>query len=203
MLVNIGVLAFQGSVIEHMNSLSRLKDVNPLEVKTLSELNTVDGLILPGGESTTIGKLLRDFELAPYIIERINMGMPVWGTCAGMILLARKIAGGENPHLDVMDIVVRRNAYGGQLDSFSTNVSIPEIAESQLPLVFIRAPWIEEVSEKVKVLCKINDKIVAARQDNMFVTSFHPELTENLEFHKYFAGIVAHNMLEKKTSCKK
>ena len=120
----IGVLSLQGSVIEHMRSLQRLEDVTPVEVKTLDALNSVDALILPGGESTTISKLLNMFGLMEPIRKRIEDGMPVWGTCAGMILLARDIVG-ESSHLNVMDISVMRNAYGRQADSFTTYVVIP------------------------------------------------------------------------------
>ncbi len=185
----IGVLSYQGSVEEHMKSLGRLDGVEALEVKTLAALETVDALILPGGESTTIAKLLNIFCLAEPIKERIKNGMPVWGTCAGLILLAKSIVG-EKAHLALMDITVRRNAYGRQLDSFRSDALIPAVSEKPVPLVFIRAPWIESVGNGVEVLCELNSHIVAARQDNMLVTSFHPELTDDLSFHKYFADMI-------------
>lgn len=188
----IGVLSLQGSVIEHMRSLQRLEDVTPVEVKTLDALNSVDALILPGGESTTISKLLNIFGLMEPIRKRIEDGMPVWGTCAGMILLARDIVG-ESSHLNVMDISVMRNAYGRQADSFTTYVVIPQMGSYPIPLVFVRAPWVQSVGEGVEVLCELDGHIVAARQRNMLVTSFHPELTDDLSVHRYFV-----NFLEEK-----
>ena len=188
----IGVLSLQGSVIEHMRSLQRLEDVTPVEVKTLDALNSVDALILPGGESTTISKLLNIFGLMEPIRKRIEDGMPVWGTCAGMILLARDIVG-ESPHLNVMDISVMRNAYGRQADSFTTYVVIPQMGSDPIPLVFVRAPWVQSVGEGVEVLCELDGHIVAARQRNMLVTSFHPELTDDISVHRYFV-----NFLEEK-----
>lgn len=144
-MANIGVLALQGSVAEHMKMLSRLEGVNACEVKTREQLNQISGLILPGGESTTIGKLLREYRLIEPLVEKAKKGLPVWGTCAGMILMAKEIVNEDNVHLGIMDIAVRRNAYGSQLDSFNTNVSIPLVAEHEVPLVFIRAPWVERV----------------------------------------------------------
>ena len=188
----IGVLSLQGSVIEHMRSLQRLEDVTPVEVKTLDALNSADALILPGGESTTISKLLNMFGLMEPIRKRIEDGMPVWGTCAGMILLARDIVG-ESSHLNVMDISVMRNAYGRQADSFTTYVVIPQMGSDPIPLVFVRAPWVQSVGEGVEVLCELDGHIVAARQRNMLVTSFHPELTDDLSVHRYFV-----NFLEEK-----
>ena len=187
--LNIGVLSFQGSVEEHIELLKTIENVNPIEVKTLSALDKIDGLIIPGGESTTISKLLNIFGLAKPLEKRIDDGMPVWGTCAGLILLAKEIQG-EKPHLNVMDIAVKRNAYGTQKDSFCVNSKIPEVSNSDIPLVFIRAPWIESAKPNVKILSKINGHIVAARQGNMLATSFHPELTQNNKFHKYFVDIV-------------
>jgi 5'-phosphate synthase pdxT subunit len=170
-----------------MEMLRRLEGVTAIEVKTMEALSQVDGLILPGGESTTISKLLKLFHLHEPIRERIVAGMPVWGTCAGLILLAKEIVG-EEAHFGVMDITVRRNAYGTQLDSFIQDVVVPEFAPEPIPLTFIRAPWIERVnSDNVKVLCRLNDHIVAAREGNMLATSYHPELTDNLTTHRYFA----------------
>lgn len=188
-MITIGVLALQGSVIEHMRKLKLLSGVQPIEVKTKSDLHSVDGIILPGGESTTIAKLLKEFDLFDPLRERIEKGMPVWGTCAGMILLAKEIVD-EQPHLCVMDIKVRRNAFGSQLDSFSQYAIIPEIRPEAIELVFIRAPWIDEAKRKVKVLGTIEGHIVAARQDNMMVTSYHPELTDFTATHEYFAAMV-------------
>ncbi|KNY26752.1 pyridoxal 5'-phosphate synthase, glutaminase subunit Pdx2 [Pseudobacteroides cellulosolvens ATCC 35603 = DSM 2933] len=171
-----------------MNSLQRLNDVLPVEVKSQKDIERIDSLIIPGGESTTIGKLLRDFNLSGCLVDRIHSGMPVWGTCAGMILLARKIVEEDSIHLGVMDIEVRRNAYGSQLDSFSCSAVMDKVSEYPIELVFIRAPWIERAGENVEVLAVHECKIIAARQNNMLATSFHPELTDDLTFHKYFAG---------------
>jgi 5'-phosphate synthase pdxT subunit len=187
----IGILALQGSVTEHRKSLEQLADVEVLEVKDVSSLRLADGLILPGGESTTIGKLLNEFGIMEPLRKRIADGLPVWGTCAGMILLAKNITNQDYTHLSLMDISVRRNAYGNQLDSFIDRTVIEDISPDPLPLVFIRAPWIENVGEGVNVLLVHRDKIVAAREKNMFVTSFHPELTKDLSFHRYFAGMIS------------
>lgn len=187
---SVGVLALQGSVTEHIHSLSRIDGVKACEVKSISDFEKVSGLILPGGESTTMGKLLRDFDLLEPIVKRINDGMPVWGTCAGMILLAKKIVNEDYIHLGVMDIAVKRNAYGAQLDSFSIKMDIPKLSLKDFPVVFIRAPWIEKAENDVEVLLSVNDKIVAVQQDHMLATSFHPELTEDLSFHKYFADMI-------------
>ena len=184
--VTIGVLSYQGTVMEHIQALSKLEGVTPMEVKTLPALQAVDGLILPGGESTTIAKLLDIFELMEPLRKRILQGMPVWGTCAGEILLAKEIVG-EQHHLAVMDLTVRRNAYGRQIDSFTEYAPIHGISETPVELVFIRAPWIEAVGEKAQVICRVNGHAVAARQDNMLATSFHPEFTHDLTVHRWFA----------------
>ncbi|MFZ5753476.1 MAG: pyridoxal 5'-phosphate synthase glutaminase subunit PdxT [Bacillota bacterium] len=189
-MVNIGVLALQGSFREHLYMLSRIEGVNPCEVKTIADLKKVSGLILPGGESTTIGKLLRDFEFIEPLIQRITTGMPVWGTCAGMILLAKEIVDEEYCHLGLMDIAVRRNAYGSQLDSFNTAMTIPRVSNEEVPLVFIRAPWVERAGANVDIVATLNDRIIAVQQENMLATSFHPELTQDLSFHKYFARMI-------------
>lgn len=188
-MARIGVLALQGSVIEHMAMLEMLPDVEAVAVKTPEDLQRVDGIILPGGESTTVGKLLKEFGLFGLLKSRIDEGLPVWGTCAGMILLAKEIAS-EPPHLAVMDIKVRRNAYGSQVDSFVRKTIIPSISETPIELVFIRAPWIEEVKNNVKALCSLDGHVVAARQENIFVTSFHPELTEDVTIHRYFLSMI-------------
>ena len=186
----IGILALQGSVEEHLCLFGKIKGVSARKVKYAAELKEIDALVIPGGESTTMGKLLRDFGLLEPAADRIKSGMPVWGTCAGMILLAKSIVGEQAAHLGVMDISVRRNAYGSQLDSFKTTSIIPAVSEKEIPLVFIRAPWVESAGENVRVLARVDGKIVAARQDNMLATAFHPELTEDVSFHKYFADMV-------------
>ncbi len=190
-MLTIGVLALQGAVQEHLDCLNSLPEVTGIPIKKVSDLEGIDGLILPGGESTAIGKLLQEYQLSLPLINKIRDGLPVWGTCAGMILLAKTIVDQPNCHLGLMDISVRRNAYGSQLDSFVTNARIPEVSISPLPLVFIRAPYVEKAGSSVKILATVADKIVAVEQANMLATSFHPELTGNLDFHKYFVAKVS------------
>lgn len=203
-MLKIGVLDIQGSVEEHLESLKKLAKsgmkIEPVLVKTPETLAQVNGLIIPGGESTTIGKLLRRFGLRNLIIERAKKGMPVWGTCAGAILLAKKIIGKEQADsLNLMDVVVERNAYGRQLDSFETQLEFDlgsvgrSYAGPGIPGVFIRAPKIVSVGEGVKILAQHKGEIVAARQKNMLITNFHPELSESLEVHKYFAEMCEEN----------
>lgn len=187
-MTRIGILALQGSVIEHKRMLERIEQVQCVEIKKKEQLKDLDGMILPGGESTAIAKLMEDFDIAFSLKERIEAGMPVWGTCAGLILLAKHIQG-EKAHLGVMDITVRRNAYGRQLDSFEAEAVIPKISGNPLPLVFIRAPWIEAVGPEAEVLLCIDNKIVAAQEKNMLATSFHPELTTDLSLHRYFVQL--------------
>jgi 5'-phosphate synthase pdxT subunit len=185
-MVKIGVLDLQGGVREHINSLNQLPKVTPLAVKKKQDFTDLDGLILPGGESTTIGKLINIFALKDTILELAHSGVPIWGTCAGMILLAKKISNTETKHLELMDITVTRNAYGNQLASFKTKKVIHQIGEEKIPLVFIRAPHIVDKNNNVQSLLTINDKLVAAEQDNLLATSFHPELTTNTAVHNYF-----------------
>lgn len=187
--MRIGILALQGAFIEHRRTLDKLA-VESFEIRQKRDIEKpFDGFVLPGGESTVIGRLLHKLDLFEPIKKMIEDGMPVWGTCAGLILLAKNIVG-ENAHLALMDMTVRRNAYGKQIDSFSREVMIPEVSRRPVPLVFIRAPWIESVGDNVKVLCELNGHIVAARQDNMLVTAFHPELTDNTAFLDYFICMV-------------
>ena len=173
---SVGVLALQGSFSEHLTKLAQLTEVLPVAVKTAADLEQVDRLILPGGESTAISRLLK---------RRVKEGLPVWGTCAGLILLAKNIVG-EQPHLGVMDITVRRNAYGSQLDSFSCRQLLPALGAEPLPLVFIRAPWIERVGEQTEILGEYAGHIIAARQGKLLATSFHPELTDSDAVYRYF-----------------
>lgn len=188
--MNIGILDIQGSVIEHQKILQQFSDINIIKVKYLHQLDIIDGLIIPGGESTAIGKSLRDFQLLKPLKNRINNGLPTWGTCAGLIILAKYVNDKENVHLSVMDINVKRNAYGSQLNSFITSDYINEISDQKIEMVFIRAPYIINTSSDVKILKKIDNKIIAAKQNNILVTSFHPELTSDLSVHKYFLSIV-------------
>ena len=191
-MITVGVLALQGAIAEHINCLKKLPAVTVREVKTLADLNSIDGLILPGGESTAMGKILNYFNLLEPIAQKIKAGLPVWGTCAGMILLAKSISNQAETYFATMDITVKRNAYGSQLDSFQTDINLPEISNKPIPLIFIRAPYIEVAQEHVEVLAKIDNNIVAAKQDNMLVTSFHPELTQDLSWHKYFCNMILH-----------
>lgn len=183
--MNVGVLAFQGGVEEHLNAIKKIEH-NGIEVKKEDDLNKIDALILPGGESTTIGRLLNVTGLINPLKEKIKAGLPTWGTCAGMILLAKEIENDNRRHLGLMDIKVRRNAFGTQIDSFTSKKIIPDVSQTEIELVFIRAPFITDVKDNVKVLCTVDNNIVAARQDNMLATSFHPELTNNLTFLEYF-----------------
>lgn len=183
--MKIGVLSIQGGVREHINHVKALGS-DAVEIKKLEDLEGIDGLILPGGESTAIGKILRERNLLNPLREKIISGLPVWGTCAGMILLAKEIDSEDNTHLSVMDIKVKRNAYGSQINSFETEAVIDKVTKETIPLIFIRAPYIVDVGNNVEILHKLNGNIVAAIQNNMLVTSFHPELTKDLKFHKYF-----------------
>ncbi len=189
--MRIGVLAVQGAFIEHRYILEKL-DVESLELRQLSDLNEeMDGIIIPGGESTVMGKLLNDLGMMEPLKAKIESGFPVFGTCAGMILLAKDIV---NPtekqvNLGTMDISVRRNAYGRQLGSFH---AVTEFAGMQeIPMTFIRAPYIEETAPDVEVLAQVDGHVIAARQDNQLVTAFHPELTEDTRIHEYFLKYIA------------
>ncbi len=185
----VGVLAIQGDVIEHKKILSSL-GVETTEVRTAADLERVDGLIMPGGESTTIGRLMVKYGLDQAIPARVRQGMPVYGTCAGMILLARKARSGEPPLLRLMDITVARNAYGRQVDSFEADLEIPVLGPPPLRAVFIRAPMIEEVGAGVEVLASHGGHPVLARQDNLLVSSFHPELAPDDRIHRYFLDMI-------------
>lgn len=183
--MKIGVLALQGAFREHCQALVRC-GVEAVEIRTAKELDDVVGLILPGGESTTIGKLLVDWGIMDKIKQRAAQGMAIYGTCAGLILLAKTIYNSEQPRLGLMDITVRRNAFGRQLASFEADLFVPELGEKPFPTLFIRAPLIETVETSVAVLAKVEDKIVMARQGKFLATSFHPELTSDTRVHQYF-----------------
>lgn len=187
----IGILGMQGAIAEHQEILLQIPHTKTRIVKTAKDLDCIDGLILPGGESTAIGKLLDYFSLKEILQQKIISGLPVFGTCAGLILLAKNIENETNTHLATMDITVKRNGYGSQLDSFSTNLLIPTIDKNMpIPLVFIRAPYITKTSKDVQILATLDNKIIAARQKNMLVSSFHPELTCDLRFHQYFLSMI-------------
>jgi 5'-phosphate synthase pdxT subunit len=188
--MKIGVLAVQGAFAEHIKLLETL-GVEAAAVRLPEELEGVAGLIISGGESTTISHLMSAYDLMKEITGLAREGMPVFGTCAGLILMARQISGNTAKSLGLMDITVRRNAFGRQVDSFETELEIPVLGKKLFPGVFIRAPKIEEYADGVEVLGRLADgTIVAARQRKLVVTAFHPELTEDLRFHRYFLDIV-------------
>jgi 5'-phosphate synthase pdxT subunit len=189
--MRIGVLAAQGAFAEHIATLEKLQ-VAAIPVRLLQELKGLDGLIIPGGESTSISHLMLAYNLMSEIRKLAKNGFPVFGTCAGMILLARNIsdADGITP-LGVMDLTVRRNAFGRQVDSFETELKIPVLGEKPFPGIFIRAPLIEQAGSEVEILATLADgNIVAVRQGNLLAAAFHPELTGDSRFHRYFLDIV-------------
>ena len=189
--MKIGVRASQGAFAEHIAKLRQL-GVEAVPVRLPEELEGLDGLIIPGGESTSIGRLMRDYQLTDDIRNRAQAGLPILGTCAGMILLAKKSSNTSHEPLGLMDIAVRRNAFGRQKESFETELVIPALGEKPFPAVFIRAPLIEQVDGKVEVLARLADgTIVAARQGKLLALAFHPELTDDLRFHQYFLDMVA------------
>lgn len=187
--MKIGVLALQGAFIEHEQVLRRI-GVETCEVRLPQQLEGLDGLIIPGGESTTIGKLAVQYGLMEPIRAMAAAGKPLWGTCAGMIFMAKDI-GRDQPLLGLMDVTVRRNAFGRQVDSFEAHLQVPAIATQQdarpFHAIFIRAPLVESVGAGVEALAKLDDgAIVAARQGRLLATSFHPELSGDDRFHRYF-----------------
>jgi 5'-phosphate synthase pdxT subunit len=188
--MRIGVLASQGAFIEHIAALRRL-EVEALPVRLAPQLNGLDGLVIPGGESTTITKLMLSSKLTEEIKSLAKSGMPIFGTCAGMIVLSTPNSDRDVVPLGLMDIIVKRNAFGRQIDSFETELSIPVLGEKPFPAVFIRAPLIERANSNVEILARLADgTIVAARQGNLLVAAFHPELTDDLRFHRYFLDMV-------------
>ncbi len=188
--MRIGVLASQGAFAEHI-AILRCLEVEALPVRLPRELVGLDGLIIPGGESTSISKLMLDYRLVNEIRNLARNGLPIFGTCAGMILLAIKISDSDVEPLGVMDITVRRNAFGRQRESFETELSIPVLGERLFPGVFIRAPLIEEEDSGVEIIARLADGVsVAARQGRLLASAFHPELTDDLRFHQYFLDIV-------------
>ena len=181
----VGVLALQGAFREHVAAVSRL-GVAAREVRQLKDMDGIDAMIIPGGESTTMGKLLNEWHMLEPLRERIMQGMPVYGSCAGLILLCRTIENSDQPRLGVLDATVRRNAFGRQVDSFETELDMPEVGPGPVPAVFIRAPVIISVGPDVKVLAEVKGQAVAVRQNNILATSFHPELTPDTRMHSYF-----------------
>lgn len=184
----IAVLALQGAFIEHENTLYKL-GVKSFQIRKKSDLNQhFDGLIIPGGESTVMAKLLRELDLFDNLKKKIEQGLPVFGTCAGLILLASKIADDETVHFGTLPITVLRNAYGRQLGSFSTEGIVDGIGK--IPMKFIRAPYVKSVSKDTKILATVDGKIVAVQYNNQLGVAFHPELTNNTKMHQYFIDII-------------
>jgi 5'-phosphate synthase pdxT subunit len=187
--MRVGVLALQGAFREHIEALRKL-GAEAVEVRLPEQLEGLDGLIIPGGESTAIGKLAQKYGLQDAIQHYVEEGNAVYGTCAGMIMLSKDV-GRDQPLLSLMDIKVERNAFGRQLDSFETDLEIPALGAQPFPGIFIRAPRIESVGNDVEVLAKLeNGTPVAAREGNIIVTAFHPELTDDLRWHKYFLSLI-------------
>jgi len=187
--MKIGVLALQGAVAEHIKMIGSA-GAEGVVVKRTEQLNELDGIIIPGGESTTIGKLMRDYGFIDALRSFSAQGKPIFGTCAGLIVLADRIVGEEKAHLQLMNMTVQRNAFGRQRESFETELAIKGIDE-KVRAVFIRAPLIKEVGSNVDVLAVHNGEIVAARQGHLLAASFHPELTDDDRMHRYFLEMVA------------
>jgi 5'-phosphate synthase pdxT subunit len=200
-MTRIGVLALQGDFREHIRAVERL-GVEGRAVRLPRDLDGLDGLIIPGGESTVMGKLMVEYTLDQPLRDSIGAGLPTWGTCAGLILLARETDNAlqGQPLLAAMDIRVRRNAFGAQRESFATELAIPALGEQPIPAVFIRGPIVESVGPEVEVLARLDGQlatrlaggfdIVAVRQGALLGTAFHPEVTDDLRFHQYFLGVV-------------
>jgi pyridoxal 5'-phosphate synthase pdxT subunit len=189
----IGILALQGGYADHRTALLSLGGCDPSFVRNADDLDGIDGIILPGGESTAVGRLLERDGFGEILASRIRGGLPAWGTCMGLILLAKRIEGSASSHMGVLDATVARNVYGGQLDSFIASADIAGIG-SGIPLVFIRAPAIIDVGKGVEVLARLGGAIVACRQEWIIATTFHPELSQDRRFHGYFLRIVRNAM---------
>lgn len=186
MKIKVGVLALQGGVAEHLNHLNQIENVQAVAVKKPEELNSCSGLIIPGGESTTMRKLIKDYHFTEAIKEFSKQQKVIWGSCAGLILLAAEIEGENEEQLGLLEIKVKRNAFGSQLNSFIEEAVIPKISESPQELVFIRAPLITEVGRGIEILYQKEGQIAAVESNNLIGTSFHPELTDSIDFHRYF-----------------
>ncbi|MGX1768055.1 pyridoxal 5'-phosphate synthase glutaminase subunit PdxT [Dietzia sp. NPDC055343] len=192
----IGVLALQGAVIEHIRHLEEV-GARAILVRKQSELDAVDGLVLPGGESTTMSRLLDVYQMYEPVAERIGAGIPVYGSCAGMILLASHVVDtrADATWFSAIDMTVRRNAFGRQVDSFEADLVVDPLGPEPLRTVFIRAPWVETIGPGVEVLARVRasdgrDHAVAVRQGNALATSFHPEVTDDVRVHRYFLDMV-------------
>jgi 5'-phosphate synthase pdxT subunit len=196
--MKVGVLALQGDVREHIASLLAC-DVEAVAVRRAIEIEKIDALVLPGGESTTIAQLAEVFGIYQLIKDRISSGMPVYGSCAGMILLAQEILDAKvgQKSFGGLDITVRRNAFGRQVDSFESDIDFSDGSNDPIRAVFIRAPWVEKVGDSIKILASVNSHPVAVRSETALATSFHPELTGDNRIHRYFIEQVARPALEK------
>jgi pyridoxal 5'-phosphate synthase pdxT subunit len=186
----VGVLAFQGDVREHLAALAAV-GADPVEVRSLADLDSVDGLVVPGGESTVIGKLAARYGLLGPLRARVADGLPVLGTCAGMIFLAREVEGPPQDLLGALDVRVRRNAFGRQVASFEAEVDVKGVDGGPVSGAFIRAPWVAEAAPEVEVLAEVDGKVVAVRQGNLLATAFHPELTGEVRLHRWLVDLVA------------
>jgi 5'-phosphate synthase pdxT subunit len=186
--VLIGVLALQGDVEKHVEMVEKC-GARAIRVRFADEIDIIDGLIIPGGESTTVGKLMARYGIDTKIIERAAQGMPVFGTCTGMILMSKEIVGSEQHRLGLMDTTVLRNAFGRQVDSFEADLDIKCIGGSPVRAVFIRAPYAVEIRGNAEVLARCNDKAVLLKQGNLLACAFHPELTDDCRLHQYFIGL--------------
>jgi 5'-phosphate synthase pdxT subunit len=192
--MKVGVLALQGTFIEHIGILQQL-GVEAPPIRLPHELDTLDGLIIPGGESTTMLRLMQSFGLIQPIREMAQDGLPVWGTCAGMVLLAKSISNYEMETLDLMDMKIRRNAFGSQIDSFEVDLEIPAVGEEPFHAVFIRAPIVKDAKSGVKILsCLPDNTIVAARQNQLLACAFHPEFTDDSRLHRYFLNMISQKL---------
>lgn len=190
-MTKIGILSLQGAFAEHAASLQKL-GVETLAIRLPQDLEDVDGLIIPGGESSSISQLAINYDLMKILKKLAQNGFPMFGTCAGLILLARNISDSKIETIGAMDIKVQRNAFGRQIDSFETSLPIPVLGKIPFPAIFIRAPIIEETNSTVEILARLpNDTPVAAKQGNLLVSAFHPELSSDLRFHAYFLDIIS------------
>jgi len=189
-MVRIGVLALQGAFAEHIALLDRL-EVQAFPIRLAHDLSTLDGLVIPGGESTTMLHLIKEYDLAAPLKGLALDGLPIMGTCAGMVMLAKHASGMDQQTLGAMDIAVKRNAFGRQVDSFEADLDIPALGEPPFHAVFIRAPFIERAGDGVEVLARLPDgPDVAARQGKLVALAFHPELTDDLRLHSFFLQVV-------------
>ncbi len=181
-------MALQGSVKEHMHMLEKC-GVEPVEVKQPHDLDNIYGLVIPGGESVTIGKLMREYGLDKEILRKYSLGMPIYGSCAGAILLAKEVVGSKHLKLGLMDISVKRNEYGRQIDSFETELEVEDF-DNPFKGIFIRAPVVNAVYNGAKIISSFDNKPVLVRQGNLLMSTFHPELTDDIRIHKYFIDMV-------------